>query len=301
MDQEEYIYNCSICNTEVDANAIVCPGCGADLSETEYVNDSFSTTKVDGWLLFLCIVLTIISPLYSFTNVISVLDHMPSLMKHAPEFASWAIIDLVLVVGMMSYSIYAGTLLWKKKPGAVTVAKRYLIVFLIYSLVEAVIVLSFAKIEVGMDVVRSFIFVGIWYTYLIKSKRVKQTYPLDTTYFNPGEKEDTTEDEPIESDMNQHIISTDDAFKAKDFNIENYEELDDSGLTDEAKDKLYANLFELRGKITREDIRKRYKKLIELYHPDKVSHLGREFQIFAEKKTKDINKAYLYFKRKYNL
>ncbi len=45
-------------------------------------------------------------------------------------------------------------------------------------------------------------------------------------------------------------------------------------------------------------IKKAYRKLSMKYHPDKVSHLGDEFQKVAEEKMKDINGAYDYFKKK---
>jgi len=43
---------------------------------------------------------------------------------------------------------------------------------------------------------------------------------------------------------------------------------------------------------SQEQIRKAYKKLAGKYHPDKVSHLGQEFQALAEKRFKDIQEAY---------
>ena len=49
------------------------------------------------------------------------------------------------------------------------------------------------------------------------------------------------------------------------------------------------------------DIRKKYKELLAKYHPDKVQHLGIEFQEMAEKKTKLIMEAYEFFRKKYNL
>jgi DnaJ-domain-containing protein 1 len=49
------------------------------------------------------------------------------------------------------------------------------------------------------------------------------------------------------------------------------------------------------------DIRKRYKELLAQYHPDKVQHLGVEFQEMAEKKTRAIMEAYEFFRKKYNL
>jgi DnaJ-domain-containing protein 1 len=48
-------------------------------------------------------------------------------------------------------------------------------------------------------------------------------------------------------------------------------------------------------------IRKKYKDLLSKYHPDKVQHLGIEFQDMAERKTKEITEAYEFFRKKYNL
>lgn len=87
----------------------------------------------------------------------------------------------------------------------------------------------------------------------------------------------------------------------EEFDINDYEEIEDSHLTAEEKEKLYAQVLGLSGKLTKKDISKIYRSLIDKYHPDKVSHLGDEFQKFAHKKTKDINKAYSFFKKKYNL
>lgn len=46
-----------------------------------------------------------------------------------------------------------------------------------------------------------------------------------------------------------------------------------------------------------EKIKKAYRKLSMKYHPDKVGHLGDEFQKIAETKMKEINAAYDYFKK----
>ncbi|MBA4419015.1 MAG: hypothetical protein C0392_14090 [Syntrophus sp. (in: bacteria)] len=57
--------------------------------------------------------------------------------------------------------------------------------------------------------------------------------------------------------------------------------------------------------VTAEDspatIRKKYKELLAKYHPDKVQHLGIEFQEMAERKTKAIMEAYDFFRKIYNL
>jgi hypothetical protein len=41
-----------------------------------------------------------------------------------------------------------------------------------------------------------------------------------------------------------------------------------------------------------DEIRGRYKEKLLQYHPDRVQHLGKEFQDMAEKRTKEITEAY---------
>lgn len=41
-----------------------------------------------------------------------------------------------------------------------------------------------------------------------------------------------------------------------------------------------------------EEIRSRYKEKLLQYHPDRVQHLGKEFEEIAERKTKEITEAY---------
>ena len=43
---------------------------------------------------------------------------------------------------------------------------------------------------------------------------------------------------------------------------------------------------------TQEDIKHAYRRLAGKYHPDKVEHLGDEFKVLAERRFKDIQKAY---------
>lgn len=63
----------------------------------------------------------------------------------------------------------------------------------------------------------------------------------------------------------------------------------------------YASVLGLRGPITADDVRRRYRELVVLYHPDKVNHLGHKLKEVAESEMKEINEAYAYFKRKYDI
>lgn len=75
----------------------------------------------------------------------------------------------------------------------------------------------------------------------------------------------------------------------------------DNFFTQSDKDKYYGKVLGLVGQISKNDIIKRYKDLVVKYHPDKVSHLGKEFQLLADIKIKEINSAYDYLKRRYNI
>jgi hypothetical protein len=64
----------------------------------------------------------------------------------------------------------------------------------------------------------------------------------------------------------------------------------------QSPEERYMNIFGVKGNSSEDEIKKKYRELISQYHPDKVQHLGREFQQMAEYKTKEIQKAYDYFK-----
>lgn len=56
-----------------------------------------------------------------------------------------------------------------------------------------------------------------------------------------------------------------------------------------------ADPYEVLGADRGEDfetIRRRYREKLLQYHPDRVHHLGREFQEMAERKTKEITEAF---------
>ena len=72
-------------------------------------------------------------------------------------------------------------------------------------------------------------------------------------------------------------------------------------LPDHDREIIYGRVLGLKGQVSKSEITKRYHELMDKYHPDKVSHLGEEFQCMAEKKAKLINCAYAYFRQKYGL
>lgn len=66
-------------------------------------------------------------------------------------------------------------------------------------------------------------------------------------------------------------------------------------------DLKYAETLGLKEPFALDDIKPSYRKIIAQYHPDRVAAMGNEIQEVAEKKAKEINRAYDYFQKKFDL
>lgn len=56
-------------------------------------------------------------------------------------------------------------------------------------------------------------------------------------------------------------------------------------------------ILEIDSKASDTEIKKAYRHIASKYHPDKVTHLGEEFRLFAEEKFKAVNQAYQNIKK----
>ncbi len=56
-------------------------------------------------------------------------------------------------------------------------------------------------------------------------------------------------------------------------------------------------VLEVDSSATDDEVKKAYRRMATKYHPDKVAHLGEEFQKFAEEKFKKVNDAYQQIKK----
>ena len=140
---------------------------------------------VGGWLLLFCLFLTVFSPLATIFNLVSGYNEASPYFDQFPGLVNLAIVDGMLSIGLMVFSIYVGIALWKIRQGAVKIAKKYLLVFLGYSIL-AIFLPFMAGVpseaneamigEVAKGAIGSFIYFAIWYSYLNKSQRVKTTY-----------------------------------------------------------------------------------------------------------------------------
>lgn len=159
------------------------------------VNEPMEKYKsVGGWLLFLCVIFTIISPLITIFKLVWSYVQIQELYDVYPGLFNLLLIDSALSLFLIVLGIRAGISLWRIKPGAVKIAKNYLLIFLVYSIIAIFLPFtaglpSEANSAMIFDVVKGFIksliFFGIWYSYLNQSKRVKATYQLDVVSEQP--------------------------------------------------------------------------------------------------------------------
>ena len=97
---------------------------------------------------------------------------------------SFLLIGILGLVGMVVFGVIAGIQLWCLRPGAVGIAKAYLVTALVWSILKAV--LAFGMLEgryqeaVGAQeikgVVGTLIPFVIWFMYFNVSKRVQDTF-----------------------------------------------------------------------------------------------------------------------------
>jgi hypothetical protein len=145
---------------------------------------------VAGWLLLLCVSLTILDPFAILFNLVFVTSALKPHFDQHPDLLRLMLIGGVCRIGLMVYSIYAGISLWRSVPTAPETAAKYFVVVAIYAVVSVFLP---ALAGVPEDIYRTMaasalanglitvVYAALWYLYLKKSKRVKATYTPPVT------------------------------------------------------------------------------------------------------------------------
>ena len=142
---------------------------------------------VKGWLLLLCINLSILDPLSIMVNLALVSNMAKPFFNEYPGLKRLILINGTCSIALMVFSIYAGISLWKVLPNAVRAANNYLRIAFLYSLVSVFIPAMVGLPEkaykdmAGNTFVNSLItmsYMAAWYLYLKRSKRVKATFGI---------------------------------------------------------------------------------------------------------------------------
>ena len=145
--------------------------------------DGSVSPPVSGLLLVFCLILTIISPAYALYHVAKV---VPLLAAASPNRILLLGVYCVLFTLLAAFSFFAGTNLWLVRKGAVSMARRYLLTYLIANLAYfgfwALLMrphTQLAYAEMGWYHVAGPIGAfALWFVYLEHSKRVRETFHL---------------------------------------------------------------------------------------------------------------------------
>lgn len=135
---------------------------------------SIGPTGVGGWLSLFCFGLTVLAPLAAIGYFLD------STVNH-PDFTV-VVLSAVLFFGLAVYSFITGIRIWMLKPNAIRQAKIYLIVGLALSIVSVATYAATTETSDAAIVTGASTFSGgvinfaIWWIYLAKSKRVRNTF-----------------------------------------------------------------------------------------------------------------------------
>lgn len=136
---------------------------------------------VRGWLLVLCLLLMVVFPLTVLYQTREIVRS--GLWTHVAV----GLLFYLVYLGLAGFSFAAGLSLLLTRRNAVTVAKLYLIatatfavVFYLWMVVRDWKEPSLDPVEIASRILPGpILFMAVWYGYLTKSKRVRNTYPQD--------------------------------------------------------------------------------------------------------------------------
>ena len=142
---------------------------------------------VHGLLLVYCIILIFIVPFVGAFSLINNYQRASSDFEYVPGLHVFLIMDTILRVFLVGFSMYAGASLWSLWPGAVRTVKIYLFSFLGTLFLALVLVFILVEWrpqdqdllfrEIFREVLPSLIYFTVSYCYVSFSKRIRATYP----------------------------------------------------------------------------------------------------------------------------
>jgi len=169
------------------------PSAPAASPETEKITaDVLKLTGVGGWLRFLVVVLMVIGPVFTVGSFSRAYSEITPLVDAYPAFGTLREMLSWFTVLTILWSVYVGYRLAKGFPNAPTVAKWYFILIPVVFIVQTFLMLNISDLpEASVDAManglapeflKALISSIIWYLYLIRSKRVRYTYPDPKTH-----------------------------------------------------------------------------------------------------------------------
>jgi len=181
------VAKCPLCQKYIDItfNPETCPQCGGNLTSQNLKPEARGQYYgVGGWLLLLCIGMTILGPFLSLMAIAREVTESNKISAYIPEIETAVKIEAAFTIILISLSIYAGISLWAIRPKAVLKAKLYLILLPILSilsifLTESVLPQSVKDAFIRESIyplIRTVLYAVFWFLYLSNSQRVAETY-----------------------------------------------------------------------------------------------------------------------------
>jgi hypothetical protein len=118
---------------------------------------------------------------------------------------------------------------------------------------------------------------------------------FDFLNFSRSKKSNAKREKEFEDWINKKI---DEEMDKEDDEEKFYDDMDQNN--EQQLENKYSKILGLNGGESIKDIESSYRKLIKMYHPDKVASMGKEIIKTAEEKTKELNDAYDFFKKNHN-
>lgn len=156
-----------------------------------YASGPIAPSGVGGWLLFLIVTMVVIGPLACIGSLFRSYPHItatPARLSHPQAHLLFIVVEQLAAVALYAYGIFAGIQLWKTRPAAVLHAKRFLLFYAAYHLADFAMALNFAWVmdpagTLGRFLSRELpkqgrllVYPIVWYWYLLRSKRVRNTF-----------------------------------------------------------------------------------------------------------------------------
>jgi hypothetical protein len=140
-----------------------------------------------GWLVFFCVALTILGPLFSIGQMVAAWEQSEPAFGRFPSIKSAMILENFGLAALLIYGFILGCIIWGGNPKGKRLAKQYLLIrlfgFFGIELVALMIIADLPSqvLAAGVGAVigagfREILFFLIWWFYFKKSKRVRNTY-----------------------------------------------------------------------------------------------------------------------------
>jgi Protein of unknown function (DUF2569) len=144
---------------------------------------------VRGWLLLLCVYLTIVMPLIAILGAIGALQRAAA----APALRGALLTEVVLEIALAGLAAYAGWALYRMRRNAVKFTKAYFIIMFVLAIFglgmlsatapvisqaqDNAALLKTLRAPATVASIRQAILSAAWLVYLLRSKRVSTTFP----------------------------------------------------------------------------------------------------------------------------